>query len=199
MGRTCANSKHKQMHKQLKHGRPSLLLANRDPADTDEEAYEKACQALESAPVKEFSGYRLFQRYPQKYGLICKLIAEGVATARIARACEVSVHTIEAVRLREQIPVELEKIRLSDLARSTARLCLERLGELIGEMNARDAAVSFGIASEKALLLAGDPISISLTKSEQLSHDDFNALLAQLPSANARVIPDSAGEVEDKR
>ena len=189
----------KQMNKQLRPSRPSLLLANRDPGDSDEEAYEKACQALESAPVKEFSGFRLHQRDPRKYALICRMLGENLSTSMIARACGVSPHTIEAVREREKISIDLERSRLLDRVRAASRLCVERLTELIPTMSARDAAIASGIFIEKGLLLAGEPTEIYLNKGEQPSHDDFNALLAQLPSADARIIPaDSAGEVEDK-
>jgi hypothetical protein len=183
------------MNRQLRAGRPSLLLANRDPADTEEQAYEKALAEIESGPLPEFSGYRLHQRDPRKYALACRLISEGLATSRIARALAISPHTVQAVRLRENVPVELEKGRLCDLARSTSRLCLERLAEMVPEMAPRDLAIAAGICIDKAALLANEPTSINLNKGEQLSHLDFNTLLSQLPQADARVISDSAGEV----
>jgi hypothetical protein len=184
-------------NKQLRPGRPSLLLANRDPEDTDEQAYEKALAKLEGGPLPEYSGYRLHQRDPRRYAMACRMISEGLSTSMISRALAISPHTVQAIRLRE--PVELEKGRLSDLARSTSRLCLERLAELVPEMAPRDLAIAAGICVEKAALLANEPTSINLNKDEQMSHISFNDILDQLPQANASVISDSASEVEDKR
>ena len=184
-------------NKQIRPGRPSLLLANREPGNTDEEAYEAALAKIESGPVPEYSGFRLHQRHPRIYAAICRMVGEGMSTSQIARALGVSPHTVQAVRGRE--PVELEKGRLSELARSTSRLCLERLAELVPEMAPRDLAIAAGICVEKAALLANEPTSINLNKDEQVLHADFNAMLAALPTANARVIPDSAAEVEDKQ
>jgi hypothetical protein len=158
-----------------------LLLANRDPADNDEEAYEKALAKIESGPLLEFSGRRLFERKPKIYAAICKAIAEGLSTAMIARAFGVSQNTVQAVRLRE--PTELEKTRILELVRSASRLCVERVLELAPTMTARDASIASGIMLEKALLLSGEATSITLNKNEEsLSHEDFNALLNSLPA-----------------
>jgi hypothetical protein len=171
-------------NKQLRPGRQSLILANREPGDTDEEAYEKALAKLESGPVKEFSGARLHQQAPRTYALAVRLIAEGLPVSRIARALGVSHHTIEAIRKRECVSVEAERSRLIELTKSASRLCIERLIEMIPEMSPRDVSVAYGITVEKSLLLSGDPVFISATKNEQLSHQSFNQLLESLPQAN---------------
>ena len=155
------------MNKQIKPGRPSLLLANREPGDSDEAAYEKALAKLESGPVPEFSGLRLYQRYPRKYALACRMISENLSTSMIARALAISPHSVESIRLREGISLELERSKLLDRVRAASRLCVERLTELIPTMSARDAAIASGIFIEKGLLLAGEPTG------DQLSHEDF--------------------------
>jgi hypothetical protein len=187
-------------NKQLKKGRPSLLLAHREPGDTDEEAYEKALAKLESGPVPEFSGFRLHQRDPRKYATICRMLAENMATAAIARACGVSPSTVTAVSLREGTVVDLEREKLLSLVRSAAKLSVEKLLELIPSLtSSRDAAICAGILIERQQLLAGEPTNISLSKGEQLSHQDFNSILAALPQADARVIvPNSSDQLEDK-
>jgi hypothetical protein len=127
------------------------------------------------------------------------MISESLSTSMIARALAISPSTVQAVRLRENVPVELEKGRLLDLVRGASRLCVERLTELIPEMSARDLTIASGVLLEKGLLLAGEPNFISATKSEQLSHVDFNTLLSQLPQADARVVvPKSPDQLEDK-
>ena len=185
-------------NKQLRKGRPSLLLAKREPGDSDEEAYEKACQALESAPSRNSQAFAFINATLENMHLFVECWRENLSTSMIVRACGVSPHTIEAVREREKISIDLERSRLLDRVRAASRLCLERLTELIPTMSARDAAIASGISIEKGLLLAGEPTEIHLNKGEQLDHMSFNALLAQLPRADARVIPHSAGEVENK-
>ena len=184
-------------NRQIREGRPSLLLADAEPGDTLEQAYEKALAKIESGPAPEFSGRRLFERDPRRYAAIVKAIAEGLGTNMIANAFGVSHNTVQAVRLRE--PLELEKTRLLDLVKSTSRLCLERLAELIPTMSPRDAAIASGILIEKSLLLSGEATSITLNKNEEsLAHQSFNDLLASLPQADCRVVCDSPGEVEGK-
>ena len=71
--------------------------------------------------------------------------------------------------------------------------------ELVGDMSARDLAIAAGVCIDKSQLLSDLPTEIRLNKGEQTSIADFNPLLEQLPQANARVISDSAREVEDKK
>jgi hypothetical protein len=172
------------MNKQVKPGKLSLLLANREANETDASVYEKAIVKIETGPVPEFSGLRLFQRKPRVYAAIVRMLAENLSTSMIARALAVSPSTVEAVRLREGVCQDIERGRLLDLTKSASRLCIERLIELTPTMSARDAAIAYGITCEKGLLLAGEPVNITLNKSEQLSHQSFNDLLSQLPSAN---------------
>jgi hypothetical protein len=148
--------------------------------------------------VPEYSGYRFYQRDPRKYALACRMISESLSTSMIARALAISPSTVQAVRLRENISVEVERSRLLDLVRGASRLCVERLTELIPSMSARDAAISAGILIEKQQLLSGEATFISSAKHEQLSHVDFNTLLESLPRATARLVPESGGVVEDK-
>jgi hypothetical protein len=105
------------------------------------------------------------------------MISESLSTSMIARALAISPSTVQAVRLRENISVEVERSRLLDLVRGASRLCVERLTELIPSMSARDAAISAGILIEKQQLLSGEATFISAAKHEQLSHVDFNTLL----------------------
>ena len=185
-------------NKQLKEGRPSLLLANREAGETDEEAYERALAKIESEPVPEFSGLRLYQRYPRKYTTICRMLAENMATAAIARACGVSPSTVTAVSLREGTAVDLEREKLLSLVRSAAKLSIEKLLELLPPLtSSRDAAICAGILIERQHLLAGEP-TIRIGKEEQVSHTSFNDLLASLPHGSAVVVPNSPAQLEDK-
>src|SRR4030095_845815 len=72
-------------------------------SDFENQAYE----ALEDH--HEFTGERLHPPRPQVYALVVRIMAEGLSSRSIARACRVSTNTVEAVRRREKIPVEAQK------------------------------------------------------------------------------------------
>jgi hypothetical protein len=150
-------------------------------SDFENQAYE----ALEDH--HEFTGERLHAQRPQVYSLVVRMIAEGLSSRSIARACRVSTNTVEAVRRREKIPVEAQKEEILQIVRAGARLCAERVLELAPEMDARDASVAFGILSEKMLLLTGEA-TVIVGKDEGVNMDDFNRLLDALPRADARVV-----------
>jgi hypothetical protein len=178
-------------NKQLRK-RPSLLLADQQAGQSIEEAYEAALAKLEAEPVKEFSAEWLYRKKPQIYALIVKMLAEGLSMRAISRACGVSQHSLEAIKLREGYSIEAERQKLLQLTRLASRVSIERLIELMPEMSPRDLAIAYGITVEKAQLLAGEPTSITLTQEDTIRHADFNALLACIPSANAKVIETNA-------
>ena len=131
MGRTCANSKHKQMNKQLQKVQtlPSLLC-------DDDGHYELACTKLEDR--REYTANRLWKHYPAKYRLAVRLISEMLSTRMIAEACEVSPTTVEAIRLRERFSIEKEREQLLATVRAGTRICAERVVELATTMNAKE-------------------------------------------------------------
>jgi hypothetical protein len=147
--------------------------------------YEAGCNYLEK--VKEYSGDRLYRLYPAKYHAVARMIADCLGTRLIADACGVSHHTVEAVRIREGIPIEVEKTRMLNTVKSVTRVCSERMLELAPTMNAKEAAIAFGIAAEKMQLLSGEATMI-LGKEETVKHASFNEMLATLPQADAHVV-----------
>jgi hypothetical protein len=162
----------------------SLILAH---PKVESQTAEKAFQLLEKKHF-EFTRERLFARDREKYELIVSMLSEGLAVRMISRACRVSHNTVENVRRREGRPVAEDRARLLEVVKSASRICAERLEELAPEMGARDAAIAFGILTEKQLLLQGDATQIIVNREEQMSHQDFNALLNSLPRADAKVI-----------
>jgi hypothetical protein len=160
-----------------------------------EASFEQACDKV--AKVKQYSAEQLHRRDPAKYRLIVRMIGESLSTRMISRACGISAHTVEAVRIREGYSIAKERARLLELVRSASRLCVERLLELIPEMSARDAAIAAGITIDKALLLQGEPTVVIESTVNHILHSNFNALLDAIDVT--RVASDPVGEVEDKR
>jgi hypothetical protein len=113
-----------------------------------------------------------------------------LSTRLIAFACGVSPSTIEAVRHRERIPIEIEKERILNTVKSVVRVSAERMLEVAPTCNPKEASIMFGIAVEKMQTLSGEPCVI-VGKEEQLSHRSFNEILAALPDAQVIEVSDS--------
>jgi hypothetical protein len=183
------------MTNQVRFGQPSLImtLADRSSEDSDQEACNKALAALESLPVKEYTGGNLWKRDPRRYGMIVRMISECLSARMIARACGVSVRTVEAVRQRERFSIQKEREQILKTVRAGARVCAEKVLELAPTMDAKQAAIAFNIFVAKMLSLQEEATSITIKKDE-LSHKTFNDLIAALPAAKANVIEASNAE-----
>jgi len=107
----------------------------------------------------QFTGERLFSQKPAKYRLVMSLLAEGTLSMRqIADAVKVSRNTVSAIARREAVAIEPLKKELSARYRHIARLCAERIEELLlsgSSLGLRDMGIMAGIAVEKSELLAG--------------------------------------------
>lgn len=108
-----------------------------------------------------YTGERLFRRDPEKYRLVASLLAEGLGPRAIKRITGCDARTIAAVGEREPKLITTEKQRLGQLARTGARMLTEAIVEaaqdirLLNMGDLRDAAVVFGILTDKSELLLG--------------------------------------------
>ena len=68
-----------------------------------------------------------------------KLIGEGLSTRLIAFACGVSPTTVEAVRQRERIPIEIEKERILNTVKNVVRVSAERMLEVAQTTTPKEA------------------------------------------------------------
>jgi hypothetical protein len=111
----------------------------------------------------EYTGERLFSQRPETYSAIVQLSAAGLGALLIAELLHVAPATVLRVRDREQVPVEIEKTRLSKLARGIASLTLERILEIVSDekrcqkVSVKDWGILFGILAEKSQLFSGGP------------------------------------------
>lgn len=110
-----------------------------------------------------FTGERLFKSDPDRYKMICSLLAEGLSLRQIAMLCKVSQHTVMAVRDREPALIAAEKQLLGKKMRGAVRLMVDKVIEqLVGGTlevgSVRDLQsllVGAGILTDKSELLLG--------------------------------------------
>lgn len=144
----------------------------------------------EQALVGEFTGERLFARKPEIYRAIVSLTAEGLGIIRIGKLLSVSPNTVQAVRKREGLPIDMVKKELADLAHAGAALALEGVLEDLsdpvkrGKIGTRDKAVVAAVLVDKGQLLSGEATSrLEVSDIRTPDHDDFNRYVAGLRSA----------------
>jgi hypothetical protein len=111
-------------------------------------------------PKAIYTGERFKALRPEVYRQVAELLAqprEHISYSEIMRRCHVNRRTIEAVQAQEAKPIaEREKVLVNSFAR-IAQLAADQAETLIPKMNGRDAIVTAAVATEKILLLSGDP------------------------------------------
>jgi hypothetical protein len=108
----------------------------------------------------EFSGDRLFAQRPEIYRAVVSMLAEGIVTTTIAKACQVSPNTIYAVRDREGVTIESERKELLKNLRQAAKLSVEKTLDLLPSLkSAKDAAITAAVMIDKLQLLSGEATS----------------------------------------
>lgn len=108
----------------------------------------------------EYSGDRLFSQRPEVYRAVVSMLAEGIGTTTIAKACQVSPNTIYAVRAREGVTIESERKELLKNLRQAAKLSVEKTLDLLPSLkSAKDAAITAAVMIDKLQLLSGEATS----------------------------------------
>ena len=131
-----------------------------------------------AATHREFTGARLFEKRPETYSAIVRLLAEGLGMIRIGRLLSVSPNTVRAVRDRERASVDIEKEGVARLCLHGAEMCVEGILEDLDDPKRRkktstkDKAIVAGILTEKHQLLSGG-LTSRVGVVAQPSHDDF--------------------------
>ena len=124
-----------------------------------------------------FTAERVLRTRPKTYRAIVQLLADPSATVmHIAKRHRVSEHTVRAIRAREAQAIAERKQRLMSIFANVAEISGERMEELAGQANLRDAGITAGIATDKLLALTGDSIqNVHHLHSIDLSDDDLVA------------------------
>lgn len=112
-----------------------------------------------------FTAERVVRTRPKAYRAIVRLLADPDARIEhIAQRHRVSTHTVRATREREAVAIAERKQRLMLIFANVAEISAERMEELAGDANLRDAGTTAGIATDKLLALSGDLPSPKLSK-----------------------------------
>jgi len=137
----------------------------------------------------EYTAEILFDRHRDKYLAAISFLSEGIGILRIASLLHISPSSVIAIREREGGSIEIEKGRLSRLARGAARLCVEAIVDLfrdparVAEISPRDLGILHGILVDKSELLSGGATA-------RVEHSDsvpgHSELLAYLDALRSR-------------
>jgi transposase-like protein len=147
-----------------------------------------------------FTAERVLRTRPKTYRAIVQLLADPDATVmHIAKRHRVSEHTVRAIRAREAQAIAERKQRLASIFANVAEISAERMEELAGQANLRDAGITAGIATDKLLALSGDVsttvrhlhsfdlseddiIAFAVARSQQLSEKRAQAAVVEVPA-----------------
>jgi transposase-like protein len=124
-----------------------------------------------------FTAERVLRTRPKAYRAIVQLLADpGATVMHIAKRHRVSEHTVRAIRAREAQAIAERKQRLMSIFANVAEVSAERMEELAGQANLRDAGITAGIATDKLLSLTSDvSTTVHHLHSFDLSDDDLIA------------------------
>jgi hypothetical protein len=128
------------------------------------------------------------KKKPHTYRAICSCLANSYPIRQIAYIFKVSPGTICAIAERECNNLPAAKEAILSKVKTAARLGTERVIEELPNMDGKSAAIATGIMLDKMLVLSGEANVIISKQREAPTHDDFNAMIAALPKADAKEI-----------
>jgi hypothetical protein len=99
-----------------------------------------------------------------------------------------SPDTVCAIAERECNNLPPAKETILSKTKVAARLAVERVTDEIQAMSGKDAAIAYGILTDKMLLLSGEANVVIAKQREAPTHQDFNAMIEALPTASVREI-----------
>ena len=98
-----------------------------------------------------YTGQKLAEKDPEKYGRIVQMLGEGKPMSRIAKDEKVSPETISAIAKREQKSVEAVQSLTAGLTSYASQACLMKIIEKLDkdEIPAGVLPITFGILRDK--------------------------------------------------
>jgi len=135
---------------------------------------EEACPNI-------FTGQKFFDKRPEDYAQVVKMLAEGSTIKQICKTCKVSPHTIAIVKSREGDTLKESKKHLRALIGTATHLAVEKLITKLNddEIPSGVLPIATGILIDKHRQYEGEPTqTIEVKKS--LSLDEIRAELANL-------------------
>lgn len=138
---------------------PAPVQGNRDEGIlliSEARQHVRETRAEHTQPVKNYTGSRLFKERPRLYRLVAAMLAENLSHKTIKRATLCDNRTIKSVEYREAESIPTMKRKLTTGFGQLAKMTLERLQEVVPDMNHAQLAVTSGIATDKFTVLTGD-------------------------------------------
>ena len=163
-----------------------------------------SCSNLNQPALKprgRFTGERLKVLRPEVYRRVVDLLAEPreqVPLDHICRLLHVSEHTVKAIEKSQSIPIAERKQRLLAKALRIADKAADRIEDTIDQAGCSQAAVVFGISTEKALLLAGEPthhLQVTLDVRTSMKNCDKSKPASSRPVPSLSPLPASESEL----
>src|SRR5262249_15713241 len=105
--------------------------------------------ASDPEAAQGFTAERMLRTRPTTYRPIVRQLAECLPVSQIARLHRVSTHTVRAIRAREAQDIAERKKRLALLCADVSERGFERVEQLVGKANLRDATIAAGVAIDK--------------------------------------------------
>jgi hypothetical protein len=144
---------------------------------------------------KRYTGQILLQTRPKTYRKVVDLLSQpDWSEARIAQACKVSRHSVQAIETRESATIEQRKSELTRMVTDIAHIGAARVADTIGKASTRDAVIGMGVAIDKTLALLGQSPAVQVAniimpsdadrQERRQLHDKLDAITARL---NAQV------------
>jgi hypothetical protein len=135
---------------------------------------EETCPSL-------YTGQKLAERDPEKYGRVVQALGEGKPMTRIAKSEKVSPETIAAIAKRENKSVEAVQALTAGLTSYASQACLMKIIDKLDrdEIPAGVLPITFGILRDKEKNDLGQATSVVEHKAT-LTIDDVKAQLEQM-------------------
>jgi hypothetical protein len=169
---------------------PATAPAAAAAAGQDSVQYPPQLQGPEQLPgvaqvqdKMDHNGNQLFATDPEKYMRIASMLAEGEPIGKIANRLKTSPLTVYAVQRREGVTISEGKAFMADLLSLGARVAVESTIDKImnDEIPPGQLPIVAGIFIQRAQELRGEPNQrIEVTRKE-MSQDDYNDIIANLP------------------
>ncbi len=151
----------------------------------------KAVRPDRTGPPKRYTGELLKRENPEQYETIIALGAEpGTTLESIGRVVHCHHLTVKAVLAANPEKVDAYKKRNRVQMRLVQRATLERLSELAPVMSAKDAALTFGITTDKINLDDGNATA-------RIEITDGSAVIRKFTELHERIEKIVHGEVID--
>jgi hypothetical protein len=170
----------------------SLILKDQEKAAQQPFLFDDENLVIDrTRPKYHCTGERLHRVDPERYAAVVKALADpGLTIKTICETLHVSEECLRAVKAREKIPINEEKLILLGNITHGLRLATERTIETMPNASTKDAVLAVGILTDRMQVLTGEATAIVEHREPR---DIFKEYEDMLRSVGAH--PDQANEI----